>query len=153
EHYPRSNPAPEGWLRWDGLKILPGAQVDFPTQPGPSRYYAARATDAAPIQLDHVESVTEPTDTTLLKPTMNRVFGLPNAREVQTTTSEHEKFIFYRGAGNFTMPLTVTAQIGGTIALKNTGHGTFRGAVLVQIQNGKVRFREIGTLDVGADVT
>lgn len=152
EHYPRSNTAPAGWLRWDGLKILPGAQVDFPTQPGPSRYYAARATDAAPIRLDVQESVTEPTATNLLTTTLNRVFGLPATREVQTTQHEHEKFIFYRGAGNFVMPLTVTGQSGGTVTLKHTGARSFAG-VLVHIHNGKVRFREVGRIDGGVDIT
>jgi hypothetical protein len=170
EHYPRSTAAPAGWLRWDNLHILPGAQADFPTQPGPSRYYAARATDAAPIRLDISETITEPTDTTFLGASLNRLFGLPATREVPTTKHEHEKFIFYRGAGNFTMPLQVTATTSHTdpypdrcgvhplvaqsnVVLKNTGRSPFRGAVLVHIENGKVRFREVGTLEVGGEIT
>lgn len=153
EHYPRSTAAPEGWLRWDNLRILPGAQVDFPTQSGPSRYYAARATDAAPVRLDVPETVTEPTDGTLLGATLNRVFGLPATREVTTTKQEHEKFIFYRGAGNFVMPLQLTAQSGGAVTLKNTGREDFRAAVLVQIENGKVRFGEVGPIALGGERT
>jgi hypothetical protein len=168
EHYPRSNAAPAGWLRWDGLKILPGAQVDFPTQPGPGRYYAARATDAAPIRLDSVETVSEPTDTTLLGAALNRVFGMPATREVQTTKQEHEKFIFYRGAGNFVLPLNVAVKPGleqvkircgnsfvpvTHVLLKNTGLAPFRGAVLVNIQKGKVRFQEVGTVEPSSTLT
>ena len=37
-------------LVWRDVSILPGASEDFPTENGSSHYYAARATDAAPVR-------------------------------------------------------------------------------------------------------
>lgn len=142
EHYPRSNSAPGNWLRWDGLKVLPGAAVDFPVAAGPTRYYAAREVDAAPIRMDTVATSTEPTDTTLLRAAVNKVFGLPNVREVKTAKSEHEKFIFYRGVGNFAMPLKLTAEKGGSVKFMFQGY-RFGKSVLVRIAGKKVWFKEI----------
>jgi hypothetical protein len=36
-------------IQWDDVKITPGAKEDYPVEPGESHYYAARATDAAPL--------------------------------------------------------------------------------------------------------
>jgi hypothetical protein len=38
-----------GAIAWNDIKIQPGSTADFPDEKQPSRYYAARATDAAPI--------------------------------------------------------------------------------------------------------
>jgi hypothetical protein len=38
-------------ISWNSIKIQPGAMPDLPTTAGKSRYYAARATDAAPISV------------------------------------------------------------------------------------------------------
>lgn len=38
-----------GSIAWSDVKVRPGSAADFPMESGPSRYYAARGTDAAPI--------------------------------------------------------------------------------------------------------
>jgi hypothetical protein len=38
-----------GAISWSDVKVQPGSTADFPVESGPSRYYAARGTDAAPI--------------------------------------------------------------------------------------------------------
>jgi hypothetical protein len=38
-----------GAIGWSDIRIQPGSTADFPVEKSPSRYYAARATDAAPI--------------------------------------------------------------------------------------------------------
>jgi hypothetical protein len=38
-----------GAIGWDGIKIQPGSTANFPFENRPSRYYAARGTDAAPL--------------------------------------------------------------------------------------------------------
>ena len=38
-----------GAIGWSDIKIQPGSTADFPDERRPSRYYAARGTDAAPI--------------------------------------------------------------------------------------------------------
>jgi hypothetical protein len=42
----------ESTIRWPRVLIRPGAAATYPEEPGASHYYAARATDAAPIQVD-----------------------------------------------------------------------------------------------------
>ena len=41
----------DGWIRWATVRVTPGATAEFPIEPGSSHYYAARATDAAPIEV------------------------------------------------------------------------------------------------------
>src|SRR5262249_44466096 len=40
-----------GGIEWDGVKVLPGASVQYPSTQGASRYYAARETDSAPLDI------------------------------------------------------------------------------------------------------
>jgi hypothetical protein len=41
----------DGWIRWANVRVTPGAAAEFPIEPGSSHYYAARDTDAAPIEV------------------------------------------------------------------------------------------------------
>jgi hypothetical protein len=45
------NPALESSITWKRVRILPRSAETFPTDPHESHYYAARATDAAPLQV------------------------------------------------------------------------------------------------------
>ncbi|WP_437300197.1 hypothetical protein [Sorangium sp. So ce426] len=45
-----------------------------------------------------------------------RVTGVPGSIE----TPQHERFLFYRGLGNFDLPVRVTAGTGGAISAENT---------------------------------
>jgi hypothetical protein len=38
-------------LEWNGVKLLPGSAADYPSEDGPNHYYAARAAEAAPLQV------------------------------------------------------------------------------------------------------
>src|SRR5262249_14735663 len=41
----------DGAIEWKDVSVQPGAALAFPTGDGPSRYYAARATDASPLRV------------------------------------------------------------------------------------------------------
>jgi hypothetical protein len=41
-----------GGIEWKNIKVQPGATPTLPAESTPSRYYAARGTDAAPITVD-----------------------------------------------------------------------------------------------------
>jgi hypothetical protein len=43
---------PTGVLEWRDIKVQPGATPVYPVENSPSRYYAARQTDAAPLTVD-----------------------------------------------------------------------------------------------------
>jgi hypothetical protein len=40
-----------GVIQWKSVKIRPGTRPEFPVEASPSRYYEARATDSAPLQV------------------------------------------------------------------------------------------------------
>ena len=40
-----------GSIGWTGVRVAPDGAAGFPVEPGPSHYYAARATDAAPLRV------------------------------------------------------------------------------------------------------
>lgn len=86
-------------IDWGRFEVLPGTQADFPHEKGQNHYYPARDTDAATL----------------------RVRG-----EGRT---EHEKFLFYRGVGDFRLPLTVLLG-GGKVVLRNT-HASGVGKIIV----------------------
>jgi len=50
EWYPASTPIAAG-IEWKDIEVLPDARPDFPVDGGQSHYYAARETDAAPLQV------------------------------------------------------------------------------------------------------
>jgi hypothetical protein len=64
-------------INWNGFVAQPGAKENFPVDNSRSHYYPARETDAAPLSLGDEQKV------------------------------EQEKFLFYRGFGNFDLPLSV----------------------------------------------
>jgi len=88
---------------------------------GGSRYFAARETDAAIVRASGAD-----------KP-------------------EHEKFLFYRGVGDFSMPFVVQAQGNGKFTVKNTGKHAVPGHVLLSVQDRKVSFKVFGRLSPGVE--
>jgi len=79
EWYPRADSVRDG-IDWGRVKILRDVPMSFPMEKEPSRYYAARETDASPI------------------------------RVCSEAGNEMEKFLFYRGVGFFDPPLAVTLE-------------------------------------------
>lgn len=134
-------------LNWKNIKLLPNATVsvdnpnkddeDPPAKPKPgtltlpkgrgeSHYYAARETDAAPLQIKNGDQM------------------------------EQEKFLFYRGVADFAPPLSVTALGNNEFKITNHGKGQATGLILVQIarQGTNVVGRaKVGNLDGGASTT
>jgi len=79
-------------IDWGRLKVVPGAPENFPTEQRKSHYYPARETDAAPVFVSSDENI------------------------------EAEKFLFYRGIGDFSLPLTVRLSGNQVIVRNSTGH-------------------------------
>jgi hypothetical protein len=97
---PQRNTASDSLIEWAGLKILPAHRhLDawdlVPSDNSGSHYFAARNTDADFVRADVV------TET--------------------NSSSETDKFLFYRGVGKFATPLTVTMQTDDRLTLTNTG--------------------------------
>ena len=104
------NAVPRSFVSWQGVSVLghsavPGDDRTPPNDHNGSHYYAARETDA-------------------------------NVLRTRTKGKiEHEKFLFYRGVGNFRAPLQASLQGNeGFLSLKNTGTEELRDLFVLQIR-------------------
>jgi hypothetical protein len=97
---------------WGKLKVMPGAELNFPTESAHSHYYPAREVDSAPVQVCSTNN----------KP------------------AQQEKFLFYRGVGNFDLPLSVKLE-GESVHLKNLGKEEIKNLIIFENRGGKVGYR------------
>lgn len=121
--YPEASRPPHAEIRWDNLKVLAKDRPKLLEMKETSRYYAARDVEAA--------SVTA----------LNE--GKP----------EHEKFLFYRGVGDFAMPFEVKALGQNKFTIRNTGTHAVPAFFLVNVAEGKATFKQFGKLDAAATET
>lgn len=106
-------------LHWPGVQVLANDNaVKLPDDKLGSHYYAARETDSALLR---VESATN------------------NGGEV-------EKFLFYRGVGNFKAPLTASMSDAATVDLENTGQESLRDLFVLDVHQGHARLIHLKTL-------
>ena len=128
-------PLEGSWLRWGHVRLLPEAQalnkdgIDpaiRDVKPGENPHYAyARETDSAHLQ------ITDPA-------TMN---------------TYREKFLFYRGVGNFKLPVRVESSGGDHFTLTNSSATPIHYAFVVQIDQGKVRFARYDNIGPSVNMT
>lgn len=98
-------------INWGTIKLLPDAKPNFPREAADSHYYPARETDAVPVQICNHDK----------------------------TKIETEKFLFYRGIGNFDLSLTV--KIGGeNLTLANRETDEIRNLIIFENRGGKINF-------------
>jgi hypothetical protein len=100
-----------GTIEWPEVKVTPGAAETFRTESRSNHYYAARATDAAPVRVG----------------------------------TEQEKFLFYRGVGNFSPPIsaTIAESKDGQIAVVGTARQPLGDLVLFENRGGNISYRMI----------
>jgi hypothetical protein len=101
-----------GAIEWPSVRIQPGATPELPLESAPSRYYAARRVDAAPL----------------------------------TAGSQHEKFLFYRGVGNFPVPLSARATADGKVVVENRDADPVPTVILFENRGGRLGFRNADAL-------
>ena len=111
EWYPHAREATSG-IDWGKLKVMPGAALTFPVESSESHYYPAREVDAAPVQVCSTNN----------KP------------------AQQEKFLFYRGVGNFDLPLSVKLE-GDNVVLRNLGKSEIPHLVIFENRGGKIGYR------------
>ena len=93
---------------------------------GENEHYGyARETDSAHIQ------ITDPT----------------------TMSTTREKFLFYRGLGNFNLPVAVRSSGGGRFTLTYSGKTPLRYAFLVQIDGKELRFARCDNIGQSVEMT
>ena len=102
----------DGRIAWENVQVGASGGTEFPVGKGSSRYYAARATDAAPVRIGE----------------------------------EQEKLIFYRGAGNFDVPVQPKFTGDGKLEIRNTGSAPVAVAILFENRGGKMGYRLLRNL-------
>ena len=113
EWYPQARSVDAG-INWGRMKLAPGAAFNLPADYSDNHYYAARETDAAPVQVCGSG-------------------GKP---------AEQEKFLFYRGVGSFDLPLTVQLM-NDRLNLRNLGKDEISHLIVFENRNGRVGYRVI----------
>jgi hypothetical protein len=112
-------------LQWKELRVLPQTTpaAALPSESSGSHYYAARETDASLVRVTTADK-----------------------------KSEVEKFLFYRGTGNFQAPLTVKlpGSDAARITLQNTGGEELRHLFIYEIGDNNGRWQVIDRLAAGA---
>ncbi|HEY1172672.1 MAG TPA: hypothetical protein VGH19_14985 [Verrucomicrobiae bacterium] len=85
----------KSFIQWSKVQVIPRGNETFPSEKGGSHYYAARETDASPVQ------VTPPT-----------------VKEGKPTV-QNEKFLFYRGVAGFPSPLMAKTVSDNSVTMQN----------------------------------
>lgn len=114
----------DSFLQWPVFWVSPTTdhpEAVLPHEPGPSHYYAARNVRAGNV------TVTDPN-------------GGPG---------ETDRFLFYRGAGNFATPLRVSMPSPRHIVLKNTGRQVLRGLHIVEARKDQAFQTRVAELAPG----
>jgi hypothetical protein len=107
----------ESGINWGTIKLLPNERPDYLREVSYSHYYPARETDAVPVQVCNADK----------------------------TKIEKEKFLFYRGIGNFSLPLAVKID-NKNLTLTNRGNNEIKNLIVFENQGGKIGFRHIKSL-------
>lgn len=63
-----------------------------------------------------------------------------------TAAGETEKFLFYRGVGDFQPPIAVDNAAGGRLRVRNLAKSDIPAAILFQNSRGTIRYRALGAL-------
>ncbi|MGO4885199.1 MAG: hypothetical protein ACLP59_30905 [Bryobacteraceae bacterium] len=111
---PQTNP--DGSIRWDNVRLLPGSRAVFPAVLSDNHYYAARNTAATPVRVK-----------------------APGG-------DQDERFLFYRGVSSTALPIAVQLTPEGQVLVRNLGSDDIPGAMLIESRGGKLGYRVAGAL-------
>ena len=115
-------------LGWRNLWLLPAPEhrdllSRIPPAPLGNHYSEARETDAAIVRF------------------VDNHFG-----------DKYEKFLVYRGVGDFRLPLQARAEGNDRFVIENRSPSPLRALFLVEVRNGRLRFSEGGVVEAGKTV-
>ncbi len=121
-------PVKESLIEWKNVRVLPAKENQalanqLPIQKTGNHYFAARETDSVFLQVD--------------------------SRSTTNSTDEREKFLFYRGVGNFATPLKVTTSADGKVTVENTGKEPLAHLFLLSAHDGNGAWSYLDKLGPG----
>jgi hypothetical protein len=77
----------------------------------------------------------------------------PDSAIVTNKEGQSEKYLFYRGLGQFSMPVTFSSQGTGRVTIKNTGTASAAGMLIYERNDyGPARWRVVETVTAGGTV-
>lgn len=100
-----------GSIRWDRVHLLPGSQNVFPSGEDDNHYYAARDTSATPVRVK-----------------------APGG-------DQDEKFLFYRGVSEASLPVAARLTPQGQVLVQNLGKESIPSIMLLESRGGKLGYR------------
>jgi len=102
-------------INWGTIKLLPNEQPNYLREVSYSHYYPARETNAVSVQVCNADK----------------------------TRIEKEKFLFYRGIGDFELPLRVRVfpDKNNQVRLKNYGDESIRNLIVFENRGGRLGFK------------
>jgi hypothetical protein len=106
----------KGELTWNSISVNPTGSEEFPMESTASRYYAARETTAAPLT----------------------VFS--------SQGEQREKFLFYRGVSDFSVPVSALPQNGDRIYISNFAQNQIPQAILFERRGERLGYRLLGPI-------
>ena len=112
-------PGLEGTVTWNGVEVLPRADETYPVGDKSNHYYAARRTDASPVEVGN----------------------------------QREKFLFYRGVGNFTVPVSARLSADGHVTAASSSGRPLGDVMLFENQGGTIKFRAVQSKEPSATLT
>jgi len=122
EWYPHARAVDDGGIDWGQLRVLaPTESPDLPQDGSDSHYYPARNVDANALRLGDAEGF------------------------------EYERFLFYRGVGDF--DLSVAARIEGDAIHMAAPNGASSEAIVFESRGGRVGFTSVTVGEDGVIVT
>ena len=110
EWYPQARTVRGGRIDWGTFKVVPDAYAELPNDFRENHYYPARETDSAPIQVKNGDLV------------------------------EHERFLFYRGVGDFDLPLSIKLEE-NRVRITNEYRENICKVVLFENREGRIGYR------------
>ncbi len=111
-----------GSITWDSVRAVPASSDQFPREDRYSRYYAARETSSAPLEVK------------------------------SPTGDEREKFLFYRGVADFSVPLSARLDRSNRLLVENEGPESIPNAILFERRGEKIGYRATGPIDNTATI-
>jgi hypothetical protein len=127
-----------------------GSMLDYPNPPKPDTH-TRQPRIAEPDSIGWPEVKIDPQ----AEPRYPFLFESSHYYAARSTNSaplaaggEEEKFLFYRGVGEFQPPISVEVVAGDQLRLRNLAKGELPAAIVFQNTNGRIRYRSLGALDV-----
>ena len=104
-------------IDWGTIRLLPNETPQFLREVADSHYYPARETESVAVQICNADK----------------------------TRIEKEKFLFYRGVGDFGLPLSVRID-GRNLTLRDLGTDEVKNLIVFENRGGRVGFRYLESL-------